>query len=128
MRGGRMINLKRILREIKKGKLVDRLRLTTGNCGCFAIALRHLLNDGDLFDFGHCAHVVLKLGDRYVDGTGIYSLTGIKEQWERWGKGKVHNDEKRIFTDTGNYHTIEEMEEILKLLSEGKSVRKYHVE
>lgn len=122
-----MVNLKRILQEIKGHDLVEKLRLTMGNCGCFAIALRHLLKTGDLFDLGHCAHVVLKLGDRYVDGTGIYSLEGILEQWGSWGNGKVHNDEEKIFRDTGNYHTIEEMEQILKLLSEGKSVRKYHV-
>lgn len=122
-----MVNVNRILQTIEELDLVRKLRLTTGNCGCFAIALRRLLKDGNLFAIGHGAHVVLQVSSLYIDGTGIYSKEELMENWGGWGSGRVHNDEEDIIEWTSNYHTPEEMVKILKLLSEGKSVRRYHL-
>jgi hypothetical protein len=56
-------------------------KLTSGNCGVFAIALKEIINDGELYGFDRTYHIVLKLEDKYLDGTGIYTKEEIEKQW-----------------------------------------------
>ncbi len=117
------IDLERVLAEIKEKDLVGRLRLVTGNCGVFAIALKRLLQKGELYNIGNGAHVLLKLvRNSYVDGVGIHTGNELRKIWGRWGSGKIDNDEDVIIKQTANSYSIEEMEEIIVCLSKGLEI------
>lgn len=68
-------------------KLVERddLRLTNGNCGIFAYALKEVFKSGTLFNVGGFHHILLQYNNKFYDGESIYeSLEDLKNS--RWGE------------------------------------------
>ncbi len=66
----------------------EKLKLTNGNCGLFAIALHWLYGNGTFVAFyggelshGGFMHVFYKVSDRYYDGSGVHKLNNIMNQW-----------------------------------------------
>ena len=61
------------------------LRLTTGNCGIFAVALQEVFQTGTLFTVGDFAHILLKHNGKFYDGETIYpSIEELK--LSHWGQ------------------------------------------
>ena len=50
-----------------------KLRLTSGNCGIFAYALKEVFQTGELFNTGGFCHILLEHDGKYYDGEGIYN-------------------------------------------------------
>jgi len=123
-----MIDINNILLRIQLENLVDGLRLTSGNCGIFAYALKELLGYGQCLDIGCGAHFVLKVNDDlYIDGSGKMTKRDLDKKWGRWGtrEAKINNDLKDILFETHEYHTLEEMKTILLSLSENLDIKKW---
>ena len=61
-----------------------RFRLSTGNCGVYAIALQKFLGFGELVEFDDFSHVLLKIDDdEYLDGEGIHTEQELRNH-EKW--------------------------------------------
>ena len=76
-----------MLRRLPK---YNKLNLTTGNCGIFAISLQELFNVGTLVAFGSkqdrdFSHVLLEYNGYFYDGEGIHTLAHIVDRWEENG-------------------------------------------
>ena len=114
-----------ILNQIKEHDLVNKLHLTTGNCGVFAIALKHLTGLGELYGINSHCHIVLKLARRlYVDGTGMMNVRELKEEWSSWGWRFAPNDDERdIVEGTSHSFTVIQMEHILQMLAEETPIK-----
>ena len=63
----------------------EKLRLTCGNCGIFAFALKEVFNDGVFYNVGGFAHVLLERNNKFYDGEKIYNSIDDLEG-SRWGK------------------------------------------
>lgn len=121
------INLDRVLQEIQDKELVTKLRLCTGNCGIFAIALRNLLGKGEFLRIGGFAHIVLKLDEfTYVDGTGKSTLEELLADWSYWGPASIIDDEESIQAHTRYTYDIDQMETIISRLSRGQDISEFY--
>jgi hypothetical protein len=97
------------------------LRLKTGNCGVFAIALQKYLGYGELVEMSYFAHVLLKIdNDLFLDGTGIW--TAKKLQYDQlWGEyyeeyGLRLTTEEKVLNGTAIWRKpihIDEMKNII---------------
>lgn len=121
-----MVTIDKILKEIKDNDLVKKLRLTSGNCGVFAAALKRQLGRGEILNINHGAHLCLLVDGMCIDGEGICTKEQWLGRWICWGPLYITNDEEEVLLDTGEFHTVDEMEEIILELAEGKSVERWH--
>ena len=62
-----------------------KLRLTCGNCGIFAFALKEVFDDGMFYNVGGFAHVLLERDNKFYDGERIYNSINDLEG-SRWGE------------------------------------------
>lgn len=65
------------------------LRLSSGNCGIYAFALKQVFNEGLLFNIGNFSHVLLERDGKFYDGEGIYnSLNDLatSSHWKNYYK------------------------------------------
>jgi hypothetical protein len=118
--------LNRVLARIEKENLVKDLDLTTGDCGCFALALKRLLGTGELWVLGRYSHVVLKIGDDdYVDGYGHQTKKELLGHW-RYVDGftKFQGIGIEVVKNTCPVFEPEEMEEIILKIAKGKDLKK----
>ena len=70
------------LQEINDNK--RHLKLTTGNCGIFAIALKKIFNDGELLNLQNCCHILYMRNGKIYDGEALYqSIEDLKDS--EWG-------------------------------------------
>ena len=119
-------DLKTILSTIKRDNLVERLCLTTGNCGVLAIALKHLLGEGEIWMFDWHSHCVLFLDqDKFVDGTGVLTEQELLSAWKNCSGLAPNPDEEDIVGNTGHTFTVRQMENILMKILRGESVEYY---
>lgn len=71
-----------------------KLRLTNGNCGIFAYALKEVFETGELFSINGFCHVLLKYEEKFYDGIHLYrSYDELKDS--RWGK-YIDDDNENI--------------------------------
>jgi len=127
--------IRRIHNEIKENNLVIEFSLVSGNCGVFAIALKHVLNEGTLClinDGGtnRFCHMVLKTDkDEYLDGEGISNAERLKDRW-RHEVIQTFEDEPKILHGCATDIKVEDMEKILRLLINGtvKEAKKIYKE
>jgi len=59
---------KKFVQKLNQAKL----RLTCGNCGIFAFALKEVFKDGQLFNIGDFSHILLEHDNKFYDGKKIY--------------------------------------------------------
>lgn len=68
-----------------------KLRLTNGNCGIFAYALKEVFETGELFCIDGFCHVLLKYEKKFYDGVRLYhSYNELKNSG--WGNYINDND------------------------------------
>ena len=59
-----------------------KLRLSNGNCGIYAFALKQVFDEGSLFNIGAFTHVLLERDGKFYDGEKIYnSLDDLKNDY-----------------------------------------------
>lgn len=101
-----------------------KLRLTNGNCGIFAYALKEVFETGELFSISDFTHVLLKYEERFYDGVTIYhSYDELKNS--RWGR-YMNEDEDEILDDDDAFPRIKnhtsndrEVEDFVQLITAG---------
>jgi len=64
-----------------------RLRLSNGNCGIYAFALKEVFDEGLLFNIGDFSHVLLERDGKFYDGERIYKSLddlAINSHWSHY--------------------------------------------
>ncbi len=97
------------------------LKLTCGNCGCFAIALKYLMGKGELVIHGrpnnHVEYILNVNDNKLYDGAGVHDLEEEAEAWSDMESLVYGWDEQDIFTRNDWELDIPHMEQVILMLA-----------